>query len=102
MGFALDVTRGPVIRGAVGPERSALEAEAAVPQVRSTTPQTAAYWAIAAFNARHLRRPCRRLQPPTRGATTQPCVSTDRAAEATSENLKELDSDRPVGDGKPV
>jgi hypothetical protein len=44
-----DVDRGPVIRGAVGGEWSALMADAAVPQVSRTTPQTAAYWA-AAFN----------------------------------------------------
>jgi hypothetical protein len=41
-GFALDVTRGPVIRGAVGGERSTFRADAAVPQVRRTIPQTAA------------------------------------------------------------
>jgi len=55
-GFALDVTRGPVIRGADGRAWSALRAEAAVPQARRMTPQTAAYWAAAAFNARHLRK----------------------------------------------
>jgi hypothetical protein len=60
-GFALDVTRGPVIRGAVGRERSAFRAEAAVPQARRTTPQTAAYWA-AAFNGRHLTRRFGRAQ----------------------------------------
>jgi len=57
-----DVARGPVIRGADGRERSALTAEAAVPQqVSTTTPQTAAYWA-AAFNSRHPRVPAGRLQ----------------------------------------
>ena len=62
-GFALNVTRGPAIRGAVGAERSALMAEAAVPQVRRTTPQAAAYWAAAAFNGRHHERRCGHWQP---------------------------------------
>jgi hypothetical protein len=61
-GFVLNVIRGPAIRGEVGGERSALMADAAVPQVRRTTPQAAAYWA-AAFNGRHHKRRRGRSQP---------------------------------------
>src|SRR5207247_1159413 len=53
-GFGLDVTRGPAMRGAVGGERSALRADAAVPQVKSTTPQATAYQG-AAFNGGTIR-----------------------------------------------
>jgi hypothetical protein len=53
VGLVFDVVRGPTIRGAVGGERSAFEADAAVPQARRVTPQTAAYWTAAFTNARH-------------------------------------------------
>lgn len=89
-GFAVDVRRGPVIRGAVGDERSAVRADAAGPQVSRTTPQRAAYWA-AAFNARHHKNRRGRMQTSAPDSLAQERTAQLKQPRKTSQNLRRCD-----------